>query len=154
MITSFNSVGDYFRFGNAKSFFHSGEQKFFEYPKNLLERIGDRLVKPVASTTDFLLVNIRNPLMILALTVAAIALVTIAFYPTVFMNALGAVIPFVFSIEPWMVKLAVFAAVEINILGVGLRTLGRLTNKVLMQAWTNKEIIPISLGTQIIKTAP
>jgi len=147
---SFNSPLDYFKFAGAKGFCDSEQQHLLNHSKNSLEKLGDILIKPSTLFVDYTLKNIRNPLMITALTVAAIAVVTLIFYPATVVAAVGTALPFIFKIQPWMIKFALFTAVEANILGLGLRTLGRLTNSTLMTAWNAREIQAVAVGTQVI----
>lgn len=144
---TFDSYIDYFRFSCAKGFYNLTDEKEVAYPKNILEKVGNKILAPIVVPMDRLLKNIRNPLVIVALTIAAIAIATIAFYPEVVAAAIGTALPFLLKIEPWMLKFAVFSAIELNILALGLRTLGRLCNKDLMQAWKNKEIDSFAIGT-------
>lgn len=146
---TFNSCTDYYRFSGAKGFYEIKNQKEIAYPKHFLEKVGDRILSPTVVPIDRILQNIKNPLMIVALTVAAIAITTIAFYPEVIASAIGTLFPFLLKVQPRMLKFAVFSVIEINILGLGLRTLGRLCNDDLMQAWTSKKIEAISIGTFI-----
>lgn len=141
----FETYKDYFRFAGAKSFFTSGGDQFV-YPKNLAERLGDKLLNPVFKPTDFMMRNIKNPLFIVILTVVAVALVTLAFYPTAVVAAAGAVIPAVFYIQPWMLKLGLYAVVQSTIFCLGMRTIGRMKNPVLVQAWNSRELVPIPMG--------
>jgi hypothetical protein len=146
---TFESYRDYFNFVWAKGFYNIKRQEQIQYPSNFLEKAGRGFLAPAFVPLDQLLQNIKNPLVITALTVTAIAIVTIAFYPATSASMIGTLFPFIFKIQPWMLKFAVFAAVELNILGIGIRTLGRLCNAELMQAWTRREVIPISIGAQV-----
>lgn len=148
MNITFDSCRDYFSFVFAKGFYDPKEKTVVDYPKNLLEKVGGVILAPAFTSTDQLLQNIKNPLVITALTLAAIAIVTIAFYPATFVGMIGIVIPFIWSIQPWMIQLAVYGAVQLNILALCLRTFGRLSNPSLTQAWTNRNVIPIAIGTQ------
>lgn len=149
MQAPFDSCKDYFKFVWARDFYHLEQQKVIHYSPSRLEKAGRALLAPAFTPIDQLLRNIKNPLVITALTIMAIAIVTIAFYPATVITAVGTVLPFIFNIQPWMLKLTLFLAVELNILAIGMRTLGRLNNASLMQAWTRREIIPIMIGTQI-----
>lgn len=152
MISNFDSMNDYFRFVFAKSFYTSGDRpEEFKYDKNFIENVGSISTHTVSFVADFMLRHIRNPLMIVALTVAAIAVVTIVFYPGTFVAGVATLFPFVLAIQPWMVKLSVFAFVQWNIIGVGLRTIGRLSNSTLMNCWVQKDIQAVSIGVEIVQ---
>ena len=152
MINSFLSFRDYSRFATAREYFLKDHPRPFEYSKNFLERIGDILLKPTLGPVDLLLRNIKNPLTILALAVTAIFITTIIFYPAEAAKAATTLAPFLVHVEPWMTKFALFSAMNVNILGLGLRTLGRLCNKELMPAWEAqpRAIKPIAIGTAIV----
>ena len=66
------------------------------------------------------------------------------------MGILTKAIPLIGRIQPWMVKLVLFCVVELNILALGLRTLGRLSNAALVQAWNRRDVEPIAIGAQIL----
>jgi membrane-bound ClpP family serine protease len=142
---TFLSCEDYFRFSLAKSF-QTANGELFNYNKNRLDTVGSVVFKPLSIFVDHTLRNIRNPLMITVLTIIAIAATTFAFYPTFVLTSIGKILPLALQLQPWVVKLAVFTAIEIQILGLGLRTLGRLSNPVLIQAWIKREISPLSIG--------
>ena len=98
--------------------------------------------------------NIRNPLMTLSVTLTAILAVTILFYPEELMQFVSRAIPLAQQMQPYMVKVALFTTVQVTILGLGLRTFGRLSHSgELWRAWdqTPRQIIPIAIGTQVIR---
>jgi hypothetical protein len=152
VVAHFNSIRDYFSFVAAKGFYDVAREQEISYSKTILDTLGTIIVKPTSIIIDRTLKNIRNPLVITALTIVAISIATIIFYPAKVVSVLETVLPFIFHIQPWMLKLATFAVVEIHILAIGIRTLGRLNNRELMQAWTRREIIPIAIGTRILNT--
>lgn len=145
--SDFGSLQEYGRFAMAKEFVHQGDGTNFAYQKNRLERLGEIILKPIFHPTDLFFRNIRNPLVILAMTATAIALVSIAFYPTQFMAGVYTVAPFLKLAEPWMVKFALYVTTQSFILGLGLRTLGRQNNEALMTALRARGLAAIPLGS-------
>lgn len=139
---SFSSAGEYFRFIGAKEFVNCDKGDTFDYPTNALEKIGNALSKPVLATTDLGLRNIRNPLVITAITIAVIALITLVFYPVTVAGVIA------FSIQPWVLKLSFYLIAQITTLGIGLRALGRLNNNAIAVAWNAKTILPIQIGSE------
>ncbi len=88
--------------------------------------------------------------MILALTVSAIAVVTIAFYPAQFMATSYAVLPFLEGVKPWMVKFGLYLMVQATMTGIGLRAFGRVCNLNLREAWQKSELQAIHIGDRNI----
>lgn len=152
-IDSFDSFRDYFRFVFAREFYRVDANQIpqdkFEYTRGNLEGLGVTITKLGTFLADGSLRNITNPIFITALGIAAIAMVTILFYPTQFVGAVGYVLPAVHSIKPWMLKFGLYLSLQSMTIGMIVRTLGRLRNDQLMQAWTRREIIPIPLGSII-----
>ncbi|MBA3721061.1 MAG: hypothetical protein H0W88_01500 [Parachlamydiaceae bacterium] len=151
MQPTFNSVKDYGLFVGAKCFYDIRNGQEFAYRNNVFEKIGEGCISPFTIPTDVALLNIKNPLMITTLTIVAIAIVTIVFYPVQFLNVVSTVAPFLLNIKASSIKFTLFASSELLILGLGIRTLSRLFNDNLMAAWTRREIIPISIGTEITR---
>lgn len=141
-----NPLTNYLRFAFAREFQSANEEPFI-HQKGLLEKVGGILVSPFFRPCDGLLKNIKEPFMITALTVSAMGLTTLFFYPEESVNALHTLLPFTAYIQPKLVKFAVFLGSETIILGLGLRTFGRLSNKALVEGFENKTIVPLSLGT-------
>lgn len=136
----FNKITDYFNFVGAKEFAYHNNTPF-RYTKNICERIGDFVVAPVLKPFDFSLRNIRNPLFIVALTVGCLFLATLLFYPGV----VAAVI-----VGAPLIKLAAYVLVQTTLVGLCLRTLGRLANPELTENWNSLKIQPLSLGTELV----
>lgn len=151
--TGFDSYKQYFQFAFAKEFRLQENYDPFVYPKSALERVGEGLAKPFTGFTDYSLKNIRNPLFITTLAMTAICAVTILFYPDRVVQWVERFIPMVLNVKPWMVKAGFYTVIQSMILGLGLRTLGRLNNPSLWETWTlePRKIIPISLGTEIVR---
>jgi len=153
--TGFDSYHHYFQFVFAKEFRLQENHDPFVYSKSVLEHVGGILAKPFTGFTDFSLKNIRNPLFITSLALTAICGVTILFYPDRVVQWMERFIPVVLNVKPWMIKAGFYTAIQSVILGIGLRTLGRLNNAVLWEAWTTlpRRIIPISLGTVVVRVS-
>lgn len=149
-MNALTTVKDYFKFATAREFWHSSlEEGSFVYEKTTTEKIGDILVMPIFKNSDSLLKRIREPYMITAMTLAALGLTTLLFYPEETMSSINRVIPVSSMINPKTVKFALFLASELTILGFGARTVGRLSNTTLMNGWNDKTVMAIPLGAVI-----
>jgi len=143
----FTSFGQYLKFSFAREFIYRDETKGdFSYNPNALEKLGGYLVAPLMKPSDSLLKNIRNPLVITALTIGAIFVATLVFYPAVVVSLLQNIT---------VLKFAICSLVDVTILGLGLRTLGRLGvsgDNGLLSAWDKGEIIPVPIGASFLLT--
>lgn len=142
----FNTVREYVRFAAAREFWHAEDDEGgFGYQKTTIEKIGDVLL-PGLKLSDGALKRIREPSVIVVSTIAALSIATVMFYPEKCTEVFLRAFPVASMIKPWAVKLAVFVVAELHIIGLGLRTYGRLDNAPLMQAWRNKTVLPIPIG--------
>ncbi len=150
----FNSFSEYWQFAGAREFWDVDNNERVIYAKTRMEHLGDFLAYPLMKITDYAMRNIRNPLMILSVTLTAIIGVTILFYPEELVNVVSRVIPIAQQLKPWMIKVALYMTLQITILGIGLRTMGRLNPfGELWIVWnqTPRVIVPIALGTNIVQ---
>jgi len=139
---SFNSIRGYFQFALAREFVYQDSLSQFHYRQNKLEKVGAFLARPIFQPGDYLLKNIRSPLFITATVVAGIALTTLVFYPGVVPGLLGLANA---------IKLGVYAVTQSTIVGVCLRTLGRLNHRELMEAWAHQRITSVTLGSIVVQ---
>lgn len=121
----------------------------FVYETNKIEVLGDLLISPLFKNADRVLKHIKEPFMIVALTAASIGMTTLVFYPEECASFATTTLPFLSSIKPWMVKFGVYVGTELLIFGVGLRTFGRFSNADLYNAWKEKKIVSIPIGSII-----
>jgi hypothetical protein len=150
--TGFPSWPNYFKFTLANEFVEKESGNIYHIKKGVLDRIANIICWPVLAPLNFFLREIKNPLVILSLTITLVALATLIFYPAQFMGAACTILPFLSHVKPWMVKFAVFLAVQMTIIGIGLRALGRLNNQELRHRWDALEICPIFIGAKRINT--
>lgn len=153
--TGFQSFSEYWRFAWAREFRDIDRHERVIYAKTRLERLGDVMVYPIMRMADHTMRNIRNPLMILSVTLTAILAVTILFYPEELMRTISTLIPIAQKLKPWMIKGGLFTALQTTILGMGIRTFGRLDpSGALWSIWNLKprHIIPIAVGTQVVRS--
>lgn len=137
----FDRFSDYLRFAGAREFtYRDQKDTSFKYTKNRCEKIGHALAKPVIGPLDFIGRNSRNPLLIAALTITAVFVATLIFYPSV--------IAIVFTATVVVcLKAAAFTLTQAAIVGLCLRTLGRLNNQELMRKWAAHRLSPQSIGS-------
>lgn len=147
--SGFSSWQSYFQFAFAREFITMDTGESLGIKKNSLEKVGEVVSRPFLRPLDFLLREIKNPVVITAITVTLIAITTLIFYPAHFMLAVGSVLPFLVKVQPWMVKFALYIAVEVVIAAIGLRIFGRMCNTELRRLWNNNEIMPIYIGAKI-----
>jgi hypothetical protein len=152
--TGFTSFSEYWRFAWAREFRDIDTHERIEYAKTRLEQLGDILVYPTMRISDHAMRNIRNPLMILTVTLTAILAVTILFYPEQLMRGIARALPMAEQVKPWMIKAALYTALQGMIVGICLRTLGRLDpSGELWDLWDQspREIVTVSIGTVIVQ---
>lgn len=135
---NFKEYGD---FALAREFLYRDPTKgMFNHVPNRLEKLGGRLIAPLFTPADKVLRNIRNPLLIAALTISGIFFTTLLFYPSVFVLLTSCVLA---------IKITAFTLLQTTILGLCLRTLGRLSpSNELLKAWDNKELVPVPIGAE------
>lgn len=145
--TGFATWNDYFSFVLAREYVSSDTGEIFPVKKGPLEKFGRACASLAVQPVDFLLREIRNPLVLLSMTVGALFLTSVAFYPTQTWNLAAQVLPFIKGIKSYHVHAFFYGTSQSVILGLGTQALGRLRNPALMEAFQNKRIIPISIGT-------
>lgn len=132
----FENFTSYVRFVGAKEFIAKEDSPFVHH-FNWAERVGSVLIAPFSKPSDYAIRNIRNPLFILSMTLTALFFTTLLYYPKVVSTVVvGA--PFL--------RFVAFILTESAILGICLRTLGRLQNRKLMNEWDAKNLIPLPIG--------
>ena len=130
----------------AKEFREKKSDQKYQYTQNRLESLGNKLQWLVVKSSDTLLREIKNPVTIIALTTLALFSVTIAFYPSSALLVATKVLPPLSKIQPWMLKMALYIAIQSAVLGIGLRGLGRLSNKTLYENWKRAELEAVFVG--------
>lgn len=142
----FDSWKQYFQFSLGREFVNRQTGEPFPVHSSL-EKVGHALASVVMKPLDLVMREFRNPAVIVALTVAMLAATSLVFYPVHTMAIAYKLFPFLKAIQAHHVKAALFAVSQTVILGLGLRTVGRLSNPELMAAFQSREIIPLSIGT-------
>jgi hypothetical protein len=146
----FDSWKQYFRFSLAREFVDCQTAVPFT-AHTRLEKAGDFMAKIVVKPLDLAIREFRNPAVIAALTITLLAATTIAFYPAQSLLIAYKVLPFLKAIKAHHITAALFAITQTTIVGLGIRTVARLSNAELMQKYHAKEIFPITIGTVKIK---
>ena len=132
----FDGIKDYIAFALARKFVTNEGETF--QSQTFQEKLGGYLVTPLLKPAHFCMKNIRNPLMIVALTLGALFVSTLLFYPAT-LSAIMLAVP--------VIKLTTYLTLQTTIVGLCLRTLGRLANRELMEAWDAHQLTPIGLGS-------
>jgi hypothetical protein len=127
-------VKDYFHFTGAKHFVKDGRP--FQYEKKWQERLGEKIMFPVASFLDITLREIKNPVTVVALTALAALVVTLVFYPHLVV------------IEPWVIKTSAYVGLQTFIFGWGMRGYGRFANESLCDEWKSGALQPFFIGAK------
>lgn len=148
-LTPSNRIGfkSHFSFGMAKEFRDVTTKEKYIYPQNCFEKVGHYLRIPVGKAVDLTFQEMRNPVAIVGAASIAATVVTIAFYP----DELFAVVPLLYEVKPWMVKLGVFLTLQTTILGLGMRAYGHFGNYTLYEAWRKGQIEPVHIGEKRIR---
>lgn len=137
----FDSFSNYVRFAWAREFTTKDPcEATFKYTKNTYERLGDAMTGPVLRPMDFSARNSRNPFFITAMTIAALFVATLVFYPAVVAGLLTAGVV-------TGIKVTLFSLTQLTIVGLCLRTLGRLNNEALMDEWDQNHLNPLGIGS-------
>lgn len=145
---TFDSVRDYFSFIGAKKF-HYADQPTKEFATSSLEKYSQKVLSPFLYPIDKLCENINQPILLVAANIIGVAATTVFFYPDLsFKTVQMACSPF-FELEPWMLKFGTYLLSETAITGLMVRSFARLNQADLMQAWKNREVVPIHFGTKI-----
>lgn len=142
----FASWREYFAFGLAREYRYLEDGRLFEMPPSRLERVGSALSCIVTGPLDFMAREIRNPMMLLALTVTSLFFVSIAFYPAHTWGLLTRALPWIQKMRAVHVQAAAYSVSQAVILGLGLRALGRFCTPELMAAHAARTIRPVPLG--------
>lgn len=140
----FSSFREYTNFATAREFIYADPAKGdFKHKPNTLERLGGFLVAPLFTPADKFLTNINNPAVIAAMTASGLFLATLVYYP----ESVARVFDYA-----WAMHTGAYVLSQSAILGLGLRTLGRLSPEGdLLQAWDRKELVPVPIGAQILR---
>jgi hypothetical protein len=132
----------HFSFAMATDFYDAQTNKSHSFKQNTFEKIGSQLCSPIGSVVDLTIKEMKNPIAIIGATLTVATAVTIMFYPERFTLFL----PLMRQIQPWMIKVGLYAATEMTILGLGMRAFGHFNNKFLYDAWQRGEIEPMHVG--------
>jgi len=143
---TFSSVRDYANFIAAQGF-HYTDNPNKEFPISKVEAFTKKVLAPVLKPLDNICRNVNKPMFIAAVNVAGVAGATLFFYPDTTFETVRVICSPFFDLEPWMPKFGVYVFVETMITGLMVRTLARLNNIPLLEAWKNREVVPIHLGS-------
>ncbi|MBP9842104.1 MAG: hypothetical protein KBC64_06750 [Simkaniaceae bacterium] len=144
-VESLSAFKKYLSFIGAKEFQYVDATKG-EFLVSKTEEISNWVLLPLERPLDFVCKNFNQPFFIATLNVVAVAAVTIAFYPDRSFQTIQSVCAPFFHLEPWMMKLGAYLGSETMISALMVRTFSRLNRAELIDAWENKQIIPIHLG--------
>lgn len=142
----FGSWREFVAFGVAREYQRVDTNQPFESSPGRIELTGKALSVAVIKPLDVLLQGIRNPLVILSLTMVSLFFVSIAFYPAQTWAILSTALPMVKQITASHIQAACYALSQATILGLGLQAFGRFSNQSLMAAHRAGEIRPVPIG--------
>lgn len=132
-------------FAIAKDFSHPNGQPF-AWRKNRSEEIGHVMRMGIGSLANTFFTHIKNPTSIVAMTALGSLAVTMAFYPETTLNFIATVCPIALKIEAWMIRAALYILCQTTVLGLCIRTLGRLDNPELVNNWKAGNLVPVYPG--------
>jgi hypothetical protein len=144
--SGFDSWKGFGSFALAREFGDQKTKNIYLSHSTRLEEIGDALSSVVMKPIDAVMRGFRNPLVIVALTVSLIFIASLVFYPVQAMAAACRILPFLKHVNAAHVKAALFGVSQAVILGLGLRTVGRLSNDDLKDKVRNGRVFPIPVG--------
>ncbi len=146
-VSGFDSFRDFAVFALAREF--SGDEPAKPDPQqsNWLICSGETLTKATLLPLDFALRQLKNPSMAVVFTIAALVAASVFFYPLQTAAAVQLICPWARHIARWQIRLLGYSAIQLGILGLGIRTLGRLNDPKLMEAYRLKTVAPISIGS-------
>lgn len=145
-IARFNSVKHYVQFVMAKGFLDTNTGKLLDYDKSRFERLGSAIAAPIIKTTDAVVLNLRNPVVLSAYTVGCIAIISFIYYPAQTVAVIEKVAPPLLKLKLWMVRFALYTATELTVFGLGMRALSRISNESLSKPWNAGTAQPIPIG--------
>jgi hypothetical protein len=147
--TGFNSWSHYFSFALARQFIPAPGQRL-EHEENCVEKVGGSMAALVIKPLDCFLQKITHPVVLLALTVAALGCVSIAFYPVYTLQVATTIFPFLKYITAAHIHAALFIILQTSIGGLGVRTLGRLHNQPLLTAYQRATLVALPIGARAL----
>lgn len=145
--TGFPSWKSFFSFTLARGFLDTERGSLIE-PREVgrLESIG-RTFSWAVQPVDLLLKNIRNPLVIISLTMTSLFVATIAFYPLQAWTAAVTVFPFLEkAATPHVLQAGCYFLTQATIAGLGIKAFGRLSNQDLLDRYLTGQVIAIPIG--------
>ncbi|HEY4255411.1 MAG TPA: hypothetical protein VGM34_03585 [Chlamydiales bacterium] len=148
----FNTWREYFSFTLAREYMSRDTGELFSFQPGYLERAGKVFSFVVLTPLDAFLRGIRNPLVILSLTMISLFFVSIAFYPVQTWALASSAIPLIKGIKSSHIQAACYLVSQGLILGLGLRAVGRLSNQSLMDAYRAGSIVPVPIGARVIRS--
>ena len=144
----FSSSKKHLEFIMARDFCQSdskGDVTLFQRQKPWSEIIGQALCFTVEKLFHFILIQPRRRIGILIFTALSMFIITLFFYP---LPALYASLMLIGQTQNfWIFKLATFLLMETTLLGYGMRAFGRYGSPELKEAWGNKTIVPLHIGS-------
>lgn len=146
MMDTFYSLKAAWHFVTAREFESREKEQPFEHRPNLYEKVGQIMLYPTLKIFDHMGRNITNPLYVVAAVIVGVAVTTILFYPSRFIEATRIVFPFIRFLTPGVVRFSLYLTAQITTLGMGTRTFGRYSNHALCQRWKQQELCAVPLG--------
>jgi hypothetical protein len=110
------------------------------YQKNGIEHLGTLCVKPLYKIVSYISTHIRKPTAIVLFTLLAALLSVFVFYNFPIIAILGKLFPY------QTVRFLLFVYVEITLLGMGFRAMGRFSNPPLIALWKEGALTAVFPG--------
>jgi hypothetical protein len=146
-LNHFTSFHDFGRFIWARQFVDTQTNSVI-VSKNRCERLGDLLTAPLLTPIDIATRNMYDPKVIISAVMISLAAISIAYYPDKTIGVISKAIPKAVELAPSTLRFAMFCWMQISIIGLGLRTWGRLDpNSPLLQKWDANQVLSIPLGS-------
>lgn len=143
----FPSISNYLHFLCAKKFSYAEENTPF--PPNFFERIASAALAPLQNSLGKLIENINKPIIAAPIGIIGVGLITVFFYPDISFGILQKTCAPIVELESWMLKFAFFILCQSMLISAGVRTIARLNDSALLQAWHEKKIVPVHIGSSL-----
>ena len=134
----------HFQFVVAKNFQNKDGSSFL-YSLSLCERLGKILLVPFTFPLEFLLSFFSWQIVLMIITMTALVMASIFYYPDQIAKVISWIVPL---ISREQAKFLCYLWIQCYLIGMLLRTLGRLSNPVLKNAWISGNLQAILPGAR------
>jgi hypothetical protein len=145
----FDSFTDLASFILAKDFYLTQDEGSLALlpPPNRLESLANLPLFVVQEPIDQVVTNIKKPIAAVIILVVGGALWTLYCYPNQSLEMVQKICLPVHKVEVWVIKTCLYAFGLLQINCLWLRTIFRLNNSTLREAWSKRQIAAVHIGS-------